>query len=333
MMQSSGQAAEQTVTLIIPTVYRRAKLFHRTLRYLASSGFLCPIVVSDHSPPGHLGTIADIARQHANLNINLLQHPPELHFLDRLVLCAEAANTPYVHLHADDDFLIRASLEPLIKAMAGRPDCAAAMGSNISLHFISREVAMSPKVAIEKADPFTRLIAQLENYSSVLYALRRRDEFIASIRFAVTRCPDVQFWQFLESCLAALTGAVAVIEQLHYVREVHPNKWSTTLFRERSPDHFPYLILSPELGGRIAAFRSALIEACEVRSIVCDRAALDRGLIHLLHRSFGAMGLPESQVAQNDQTQEIGSRLWSRLRDANDPARHDLDRIIAMAHS
>jgi glycosyltransferase domain-containing protein len=327
----SGLNCESLVTLIIPTVHHRAPLFARTLRYLVSSGFKCPISVSDHSPTEYSGVIAEIAGRHPDLHIKLFQHSPDIHFLERLILCAQSADTPYVHLHADDDFLIRASLESLVAKMIASPDCAAAMGSSINLHFMSREVAMSPKVSIEQVDPFSRLIAQLENYSSVLYALRRREEFISSMSCAVARSPDVQFWQFLESCLAVLAGTIVVIEQLHYVREVHPGKWSATLFREQSPDHFPYLILSPELTNRIAAFRAALVEACNERSIVCDRAALDRGLVHLLHRSFGAMGLPERQLAGVDQTQEAGSRLWSRLGNANDPTRGELDRIMAMA--
>ena len=319
------------VTLIIPTVYRRAKLFHRTLRYLAGSGFECPIVVSDHSPPEHLGVIADSVRQHGSLDIKLLEHSPDLHFLERLARCAQSADTPYVHLHADDDFLIRATLDLLVREMVARPDRVAAMGLNINVKFASRNVAMLSKTAIEQADPFSRLIAQLESYSSVLYALRRRDEFVASMSGAVARCPDVQFWQYLESCLAVLAGPIAVVEQLHYVREIHPEKWSATLFRDRSPDHFPYLILSPDLTSRVSAFRAALIEACEARSIACDREALDRGLIHLLHRGFDAMGLPEKQFAEVDQTGEIGARLWARLGNTNDPARAELERIMAAA--
>lgn len=329
-MEPSGRSAERLVTLIVPTVHRRAALFARALRYLSSGGFQCPIVVSDHSPSEHVGVIADIAQQYGNLDLRLLQHPPDIHFLTRLTLCAKAAETPYVHLHADDDFVVRATLALLIQEMEARPDRSAAMGINVHIIFATRDVMMIPKAAIELVKPFNRLLAQLETYSSVLYALRRRDEFIASLSFAVERCPDVQFWQYLESCMSALAGPIAVIEQLHYVREDHSGKWSSTLVRERSSDHFPYLILSPELHPRVAAFRAALIAACEAKGITADASKLDGGLIHLLFRAFGAMGMPKKRIATEDQTQAVASRLWARLADTSDPTAIELRRIFTL---
>jgi glycosyltransferase domain-containing protein len=328
-MQSPDPAADRAVTLVIPTVHHRAELFARTLRYLGDSGFRCPVIVSDHSPPEQLGIIADIARQHGNANLKLLSHAPDLHFLTRLSLCAAMAETPYVHLHADDDFLLRSVLDRLVREMEARPDCAAAMGINAHVTFATKDIAILAKVAIGHPGPFDRLIAQLENYSSVLYALRRRDEFIKSLSFAVERCPDVQFWQYLESCVNALEGPIAVVDDLHYVRERHAGKWSATLVRERSPDHFPYLILSGEFSPRVAAFRAALVAACEARQIRVDLPLLDNGLVHLLYRGIAAMGLPPKRFGAADPSQ-AAARAWARLRNAADPAAIELNRIVAL---
>ena len=49
-MSSQDPNVERSVTLIIPTVHQRAALFTRVLRYLESAGFLCPVIVTDHSP-------------------------------------------------------------------------------------------------------------------------------------------------------------------------------------------------------------------------------------------------------------------------------------------
>src|SRR5262245_60438455 len=100
------------VTLIVPTVHHRAALFARTLRYLEAIGWRSPVVVSDHSPQPHAGVIADAARR-CSLELRLLRHPPEMHFLERLADCARQAATPYVHLHADDDFVVPATLDKL----------------------------------------------------------------------------------------------------------------------------------------------------------------------------------------------------------------------------
>jgi glycosyltransferase domain-containing protein len=329
-MQSSDENAERSVTLIIPTLHSRGALFARVLRYLSAAGFLCPIVVTDHSPPQHLNVIADIVKRHDKLNLKLLQHSPDIHFLERLTLCANAADTPYVHLHADDDFLIRRTLIALIGVMNATPRCAAAMGLNAHLQIASGGLQLLAKSPVEQPVPFLRMIAQLETYSSVLYALRRREEFIATMSFAVTRCPDVQFFQYLESCVAVLAGTIAVIDHLHYVREAHPGKWSSTLVREQSPDHFPYLILSPDFTPRVSAFRAALIEACQARNIAANTKAIDNGLIHLLYRGLGAMGLPEKHAAGKDITQHLSARFSARMSDPNDPTRGDLERIVAV---
>jgi hypothetical protein len=161
----------------------------------------------------------------------------------------------------------------------------------------SGTAAPIPKSPKPQEHPFVRLLAQLESYASVLYALRRREELIGCFAFSVARCPDVQFWQYLESCVAALQGPIAVREGLHYVRSVHDEKWSSTLVRDRSRDNFPYLIFSPQLPARFLAFRDALEEACTAARVPADPIALEDALVHVMHRAFGAMGLPPRRVA------------------------------------
>jgi len=328
-MEMVDERVTSLVTLIIPTVYHRAHLFSRALRHLSNSGFKGSIIASDHSPPEHSAAIADIARQYSGLNIKLLQHAPADHFLKRLILCASAANTAYVHLHADDDFLVLTTLYRLVRELEHRADCTTAMGINMHVWLDSAQFSILSKHAIQQSDPFARLIAQLESYSSVLYALRRRNEFVSSLSFALERCPDVQFWQYLESCVSVISGPLLVIDELHYVREVHHKKWSATLVRERSPDHFPYLILAPEYQARVAAFRGALIEACEANGIKINVTVLDDGLLHLLYRGFGAMGMPKRQIAVDELSQEAS--LQAQLANPESTATFELHRIFNLA--
>ncbi len=316
------------IALIIPTVHHRAQLFDRALRFLDECACPAPIMVSDHSPPGALDVIAGIVRRYKNLDINLLRHAPDLHFLKRLTACAEMAGTPYVHLHADDDFLAPSVVGSLIQTMEQAPDCVAVMGINVHL---GKSATISAKGEIDQPAPFPRLIAQLEAYSSVLYALRRTDEFISSLSFAVERCPDVQFWQYLESCVAAIRGRICVIDELHYVRTVHAQKWSATLVREQSRDHFPYLILAPEFQPRFAAFRAALIEACRDAGAGVDTDALDKALIHLLNHGLGAMGLPGTRYGRDAWTarrQTHEKALREKLANPADPASAVMGQIL-----
>ena len=331
-MTPRNDGNRSSVTLIIPTVHHRAALYARALRHLSVSGYRGRIIVSDHSPPQHADAVARAGARHGELDITLLRHAPEVHFLARLIHCAAAAATPYVHLHADDDFLVIAILDRLVGEMDRNPDCAAAMGINLHAWLDSGQISVLLKTPVPHSDPFDRLIAQLESYSSVLYALRRREEWISSLSSVLERCPDVQFWQYLESCLASIKGPIAVLDELHYVRGVHDDKWSATLVRERSPDHFPYLILSPQFAPRLARFRAALIAACEANGAGIDTGRLDAGLVHLLHRGLGAMGLPERQLAGTPSPPSASlDALQGKFRDRGSPAAFELERIFASA--
>ena len=161
MTTPNGQQAAPRVALIIPTVHTRIQSFSRTLAYLAQCRYGDPIVVSDHSPPERAAPVADALRRHPELDITLVQHPPDLHFLKRLADCAAKVDTPYVHLHADDDFILPSTLALLVKAMERDPGCAAATG--IHMNVWVRELASETleKFAYPQRDPGDRLIAQL----------------------------------------------------------------------------------------------------------------------------------------------------------------------------
>src|SRR5262245_39924829 len=130
-MTAQGGNAERSVTLIIPSVYHRARFIDRVMYYLSDSGLQCPIVLSVNSPREHTGVINDIVKRQRGLDVTLLVHPTGMHFLKRLSDCATVAQTPFVHLHADDDFAVRPTFNLLIAEMQRRPELAAAMGLNV----------------------------------------------------------------------------------------------------------------------------------------------------------------------------------------------------------
>lgn len=323
------------VTLIIPTVHSRAHLLARALQHIKAQGFGGEIVISDHSPPGLQYKIAAAVKPYAGHNVVLLAHSPDIHFLTRLVSCAEQATTEYVHLHADDDFLAIASLEHLMREFEQRADCVAAMGLNLHVDLELKQYSSLPKTSIDHEDPGRRISMQLERYSSVLYALRKKREFIETLSYSRDRCPDVQFWQYLESCIAALKGRIKVIGELHYVREQHFGKWSTSLKRDRSQDHFPHLILSEHFHPRLLAFRKAIEDAARISGIAIDPLALSDGLIHLMYRGLGSMGLPPRHATPNDEIYKTAltaqdSLFETRLRNPLDASRSFLGQIFSL---
>lgn len=324
------------VSLIIPTVHHRASLFARALRHAQNYRFNGAIVVSDHSPAGQTHTVRNIVLEHPNLNIVLLNHSPDMHFLHRLADCARHTSTTYVHLHADDDFLVFASLPALLDHMDKDSGCVAAMGINLNVDIGARQYFIIPKGGIGHDSAEMRLLSQLENYSSVLYALRRREELIASLEFSVERCPDVQFWQYLESCVAAVKGKITVSDDLHYIRENHLEKWSRSLVREKSRDHFPYLILSENFHPRLEAFRRAIGECAAGSGFTPDEEKLAGALVHLMNRGLSTMGLPAINATADNllHTPLFKAQrdiLDRRLANPQDPAHIYLSQVFSLA--
>lgn len=224
---------EQSVTLVIPTIAERVDLFSRTLRYLQQAGVKAPILVSDHSPPECREVIEKALDSNAHdLPITLVHHDPSLHFLERLADCAERSGTPYFQLHADDDFICRNGLLEAVAFMERNPGHAACMGDNVRIlrNADGYWMARDWKYQNTNADVFTRVFTQLGCYSSALYALRRSDEIAATFRETVAHCPDVLFWQYLETILCSLTGPIEVLNIPYYFRERHCHSWSAEIY-------------------------------------------------------------------------------------------------------
>jgi len=190
------QEKERQITLIVPTVHHRSRLFARVLRYFTERGFRSPIIVTDHSPPENDRVISDIAARHGDLDLRVLRHSPDIHFLERLISCAKEAHTPYVHLHADDDFVLRPMLARLAQELHEKPGCAAAMGINVHAEFASRDLTVASKGNIGGRTPFDRLLAQLESYSSVrseehTSELQSRSDLVCRLFFNDTATSEI----------------------------------------------------------------------------------------------------------------------------------------------
>jgi len=226
-------ALEQSVTLVIPTVAERVDLFSRTLQYLQRAGVKAPILVSDHSPPECREIIEKALGNAPDLQMTLIHHDHSLHFLERLADCAERSGTTYFQLHADDDFICRNGLLEAVAFMDRNPDYAACMGDNIKITRKADEYLISRqwKYQNTSTDAFTRVFTQLGCYSSVLYALRRSDEVASTFRETVAHCPDVLFWQYLETILCSLNGAIQALNIPYYFRDTDIHNWSTKISR------------------------------------------------------------------------------------------------------
>ena len=249
------------VTLIVPSVASRADMFRRVLIHFAQSGHDGPIVVSDHSAEDERNTLAAIAAEFPGLSLSLRHHAPDLPFLARLADCAEAAETPYTALHADDDFVYFPVLALCAAFLDANPDYAAAKGRMAFFSLDGGNLAINAHRgrSREEANVFTRLTRHMASFSATLYAVHRRAPFIDGCRRTVAATDNVIFWQYLSSCITVVRGKVKTLDEFYYLRQQNPQGWQETLIAARDPGHWPHLVTAPDFSRHLADFRTALL--------------------------------------------------------------------------
>ncbi len=207
------------VTLIIPSVASRASYFRRVLIHLAQQGFAGPVIVSDHSAGDRAAVLPAIMAEFPQLDLSLRRHAPELAFLLRLADCAEAAATPYVVLHADDDFMRFAVLDLCTEHLDANGDTVMAKGRIAFFSCTDDTLGIfgQPGRSAPKPNMLSRLIRHLASFSATLYAVHRREPFIDSCRRAIAATENVIFWQYLQSSLMILEGKLKTFDELYYL--------------------------------------------------------------------------------------------------------------------
>ena len=105
----------------------------------------------------------------------------------------------------------------------------------------------------------SRLVRHMANFTPTMYAVHRRAQFIESCERTLKATENVIFWQYLLSCVSIIQGKLKTIDDFFYLREGNPEGWQETLLRERDPDHWPYLVVSPEFSRHLGDFRAGVL--------------------------------------------------------------------------
>jgi glycosyltransferase domain-containing protein len=277
------------VTFVIPSVHRRTNHLRSCLEHLRDCGVGAQILISDHSqePDRHkiVGLVSEIGPPQAKV----IHHPPSMHFLERLSDCAEQATTPYVVVHADDDFMMPNALESCAAFLDAHEDFAACQGRTFFFRLHpSRRSAPSSHRSLSRKEPGVpqRVAEHCANFTPTLYALTRREAFIRANRGALGFTQNVIFWQYLSSCLLLREGKLRTLDPLYYLRLDNPGGWRATLVRDSDPTHWPYLIVAPSFSEELERFKSGLRFCLEELPHTERAAAVDGACLGLIRRVF-----------------------------------------------
>ncbi len=315
------------LTLMIPTVASRGELFRRCLCHLQEIHYFGPIIVSDHSVESEQLVVASIIGEFSALNIKLIIHSQSLHFVERLLDCAEQAATPYIMLHADDDFFFPDAAVDCLLHLEKNPQMPAARGRMVFFDLSQgNRFNLSTHDGRQRCeeDNSTRVIKHLENFFATLYAVHRRESFIDAYTKTMQFTKNVIFWQYLASCLTVNLGPVVTLDSLHYARFNNAQGWRAQLINNRDTEHWPYLYLNPQFSTYFGEFMQGIKTHCGFSA--SNEEAFENAFLALLKRSMGV------RVAEGTDPGDL--QIMQRIQTENSPDYRKMAHIQKLfAHS
>jgi glycosyltransferase domain-containing protein len=192
-----NQQLQDKLTIIIPTHERHFHL-RRILDHFAE--LLCPIIVADSSSSS-LGDSFILSP-----NVTYL-HLPSLSFLQKLLYCVHLVDTPYLMLHADDDFVLLSSLPLCVDFLEINQDYSCVQGHCLGFLEKSENVYQWSPILYETLiyknlsdDPTVRLKYTFLFHCPLLYAVTRSD-VMRIIADSISRCVHNSINAFAEEWL------------------------------------------------------------------------------------------------------------------------------------
>lgn len=281
--------SSRDVTLLLPTVAHRAEFLRSALDFMSVAMKGAQIVISDHTEDADNDTVARLASQFAQLDIVVERHPASLHFLERLTACARLARSPYVVVHADDDFMLPGAIDESVSFLDRHPDFVGCQGRTFFLK-LRPPRSCAPKIhgatARAEGDAVSRIASQCTQFTPTLYAVTRRNAFIEANDATLRHTKNVVFWQYLSSCQLLTLGKSHVLDSLYYLRLDNPDGWRATLIREGDRSHWPHLVVAKEFSKELAAFKGGLAAALGAADSKDVARVVDDCSLSLIRRAF-----------------------------------------------
>lgn len=307
----------RALTIIIPSVASRAAFVRSALNHLRDCGITARVIISDHSPPADRSAISDVVAACPDRDIALLHHEPSLHFLERLSACAKAANTPYVVVHADDDFMLPQAIARCVAFLDANADHVACQGRSVFMRVTSdRKFTTGSQRCLSRSESTAkeRVAAHCDNFTPMLYAVTRREAFIEANSSTLKFTNNVIFWQYLSSCLMLKHGRLRTLDDLYYVRLDNPGGWRATLVKTRDRSHWPYLLVAPDYSAELSKFKAGLCDVLLAGTDSEAEALADDCCLGLLRRVFGQPQQHDrAELDMLDRTRQPGTLEYRAL--------------------
>lgn len=219
------------VDIIIPT-YNRTEYLRRILDYYRESAKGFSIIVADSSNHSNKKLNKALVKTYPQLNIlyvdkfseNLSQH---LKFAEMIKL----AKSKYVCFCADDDFIVPNGIKECVDFLEKNPAYSAAHGTYIGFHIYKNLLKQKQFLwtfrysnhSITSSSPLNRLISHLQDYTLVLWAVRRTDIVKVCYKEYVKANIDpylqIIFGELLPDALTAVYGKIRRLNTFYGARQ------------------------------------------------------------------------------------------------------------------
>lgn len=283
--------------LIIPT-YQGTPFVRRLLEFLKAERYPGHIVLSDNSSGEHRAFIESCPERYAELWLDIQSYDFNTEFLDKLACTMEKLEARNVMICGQDDYIVSANLEKLLKLIEADQGLACVRGR--VARFLLRPVEQDgakhaarvdlnnyPMLPYEDPNPVKRVLEHLHVYTSTLYSLHRRAQLLECFKFTHAATRNVVFWQYLSSCVTVALGRVACLDEMFLARQIHQRSWSA---RSTGNEHWPLLVTSPNYSAYYRDFRNALVDFLTNRIGAADDGSLggdiDTAFLDLFRRTF-----------------------------------------------
>lgn len=251
------------------------------------------------------------------LDLCLERFDPAMPPFEKFWRGAEMVQTEYASLCADDDFILVASVQPIIDSLEGRPDYSVAHGWYFQFYLeaslgLTSVLYRGPSI---DADNFIDRIYQLfSNYEALTYGVHRTRD-LQRILFHTQDMSSMLARELLGGALAVIAGKVARLPVLYSGRSLGPSgsyaNWHPIEFLARSPRG---------LFGEYARYKRKVFEFCSERNIeVKDPTEAERH-IDLAHMRYAAdyfradvLDYVNAQVRGGRTLEDLMGGVWAVL--------------------
>lgn len=212
-------------SIVIPT-YNRPAHVERCIAFFEDSAAKCHIIIADGSRKEIADTISTaVRRASSKIKIRHFSEPDSpMHW--RIAEGMRKADTRYVAVQADDDFIFPSAAHRACEVLDRHPEFIACQGPMLFLtHPISTpgHRNLYPHFPIREETALERVKSHVQNYSPTIFSVTRREEAIRAYGHGFDSVfPAID--ELTATLLIAAQGKNCEIEEIYGIREQNPSQ-------------------------------------------------------------------------------------------------------------